>query len=295
MLGRSLLLLFAAACPLFACGSRSELSLGDLSSTTSTTSSSPPSVQVASVALGWDHSCAVLTDGTAACWGWNAYGQLGTPDPPDPDEPHPPHPNPTTLADPTQIAAIAGGYGHTCAVLHDGTLECWGNNGLGQSGTGTDDPQVPPTVIGADTLTISTGFNGSCAVLHDGTAACWGYNDRGQLGDGTTMNRKAPVAVKGLSGAIAIDISEYHSCALLQSGGIECWGMGSEGALGDGTFDDSLTPVAVEGLDAPAMQIALGDQHTCALVEGGTVMFCTTAPRARSSWMSGFMNRRSSS
>lgn len=269
MLRRAPFLLFASACPLVACGARSDLSLADLSGTASTSTSSPPSAQVASIAVGWDHSCALLTDGTAACWGFDGSGQLGIPYPSDPAEPHP---APVTLAAPTQIAALAGGYSHTCAVLQDGTLECWGDNSLGQSGTGTDDWQVPPTTIGSDALTVSAGFLCSCAVLQDGTATCWGNNDKGQLGDGTFMDRKTPVPVKGLSGAVAIVASDYHSCALLESGGIACWGYGAEGMLGDGTFDDSLTPVAVQGLPAPATQIALGSQHTCALLQGGAVV-----------------------
>jgi Regulator of chromosome condensation (RCC1) repeat len=66
----------------------------------------------------------------------------------------------------TQVAA---GDSHTCGVRSDGTVACWGANGQGQA--------TPPA--GAFTQ-VSAGGGHNCGVGTDGTAACWGGNGQGQ-------------------------------------------------------------------------------------------------------------------
>jgi alpha-tubulin suppressor-like RCC1 family protein len=77
---------------------------------------------------------------------------------------------------------------------------------------------------------------------------CWGHNDEGQLGDGTTTNRSTPVAVSGLTDAIALSAGvppfESHTCAVRAGGTVVCWGDNRWGQLGH--FE--LTPVTVVGL-----------------------------------------------
>src|SRR6185295_4934700 len=104
----------------------------------------------------------------------------------------------------------------------------------------------------------------------DGTARCWGNNQWGQLGDGTKTSRSTPVAVQGLTGAVAVSAGGTAACALLADHTVACWGDNSEGALGNGTFVSSSTPVAVPGLN-DITAISTGDSHACALHAGGTV------------------------
>ena len=128
------------------------------------------------------------------------------------------------------------------------------------------------TVIPSGATVISaSGGSHNCAVLEDMTARCWGLNDHGQLGDGTTFGSSTPVAVSGLTDAIAISASgvDGHTCALLEGSTAKCWGWNDEGQLGDGTTTDSSTPVAVSGL-SEATAVSAGGWHTCALLEGGT-------------------------
>jgi alpha-tubulin suppressor-like RCC1 family protein len=99
--------------------------------------------------------------------------------------------------------AVAASNGCTCAVLSDGTTQCWGINKGGELGNGTTtDSSVPVTVTGiANALTVASdtemGGNHSCALLLDGTVQCWGANSSGELGNGTTTDSPVPVRVIG--------------------------------------------------------------------------------------------------
>jgi alpha-tubulin suppressor-like RCC1 family protein len=209
---------------------------------------------VVAVAAGSTHTCALLSDGTIRCWGLSNVGQLG---------------NGSAIIDPvttpvmvsgiTKAIAIAAHGSHTCAVLDDGTVRCWG-----------DGFQLPVTVSGIpDAIAVGAGWGHTCAVLSGGTLQCWGWNYYGQLGDGTTTNSSVPVSVPGITNAIAVS-GHTHTCALLSDGMISCWGQNVGGALGNGTTIDSLVPTTVSGI-TNAVAVGAGDAYTCAVLSGGTV------------------------
>ena len=96
----------------------------------------------------------------------------------------------------------------------------------------------------------------TCAVRNDGTVRCWGNNGSGQLGDTSFTDRPTPVAVGGLTTAVAVSAgSTCHTCALLADGTVRCWGDNDYGQLGDGTTTNGATPVPVAGI-RPAAAIA---------------------------------------
>jgi alpha-tubulin suppressor-like RCC1 family protein len=169
-------------------------------------------------------------------------------------------------------STIAAGFGHTCALLAGGSIDCWGSNALGQLGDGTEEQRFTPVAVSGITnaTAITAGWNDTCALLAGGSIDCWGWNAYGQLGDGTKEERLTPVAVSGITNATAITAGYYHTCALLAGGSIDCWGNNDEGQLGDGTKESRLTPVAVSGItNATAISVANG--HTCALLAGGSI------------------------
>jgi alpha-tubulin suppressor-like RCC1 family protein len=167
---------------------------------------------------------------------------------------------------------VATGYSQACAVLTDGTLECWGDNEDGQLGDGTyvnsSRPVPGPTLPGVQA--IAGGLYFTCALLTGGSVSCWGDNAGGQMGDGTTTTRPTAAPVAGISGAVAIGAGEFYACALLSGGTVSCWGDNTYGQLGNGGTSQSLGPVAVQDL-SDVKSIASAALTTCALLNDGTV------------------------
>jgi len=123
---------------------------------------------------------------------------------------------------------------------------------------------------------LSARGDHACVVTAGGGAKCWGLNHRGQLGSpsgGANDYRTAATDVVGLtSGVVAIAAATGpHTCAIVTGGGVTCWGSNSSGQLGDGTQLDRSTPVDVQGLPWPAVALAGGAAHTCALSADGAV------------------------
>lgn len=128
---------------------------------------------------------------------------------------------------------------------------------------------VVTVVLTATVRPVNAGGSHSCALKPDHSVLCWGRNASGQLGDQSTVDRLAPVAVVGLTDAVAVTAGNSHGCALRTDGTVACWGSNLNGALGDGTTTDRDMPVAVAGLtDVVAVSAA---NHSCALKADGTV------------------------
>ena len=223
-----------------------------------------------SISAGGYHDCAVFADGTIRCWGRNDHGQLG-----DGTMSDVPVTTPVVVQGiTTAVAVSAGSWAHTCALLADGTVRCWGDNYAGELGDGTTtDRPSPVAVPGITTATaISAGFEDTCVLLADGTVRCWGRNDAGQLGGGMHGDFRGittPVAVTGVRTATAVSAGIGHTCAVVSDGTIRCWGDNFDGSLGDGTREHRDAPVVVSGITT-ATAVSAADQ-TCAVLADGTV------------------------
>lgn len=192
--------------------------------------------------------------------------------------------------EPLHVTSLSLGFHHTCALLSDGSVRCWGHATWGQLGYGNTtiigDDELPSSVgsvdLGGKAVQLSVGGYQSCALLEGGTVRCWGIGQYGQLGYGNKNNvgddeTPASVGVVDVGGtAISIVAGPYHTCAVLTGGKVRCWGPGLYGELGYGnkeTVGDDETPASVGDVDVggPVKALALGDFHTCALLENGKV------------------------
>lgn len=194
-------------------------------------------------AAGGYHACAMLADRTVRCWGRNVRGQVGD------GTSNSPVTQPHIVSGLNSAATLSLGSYHSCALLQDATVQCWGDSDHGQIGAqGLAFSSVPVTVSGiANAVRVGTGFQHSCAVLSDGTVRCWGNNAFGQLGNGTTTDSASPVQVQGIANPRAVALGAGHTCALMPDASVLCWGENDLGEFGAGTATNSLTPVKMHG------------------------------------------------
>src|SRR5262249_14651295 len=109
---------------------------------------------------------------------------------------------PTSCRDRTSISKVSSAYDHTCAVLAQGGVRCWGLNATGELGDGTQTStfSAPTMDVLGGAQAVVTGPGYTCALLISGGVRCWGLNDSGQLGDGTTDTRLFPPTTDILTG-----------------------------------------------------------------------------------------------
>ena len=154
-----------------------------------------------SITAGGGFSCAVMMDGSVACWGNNNEGRLGIDDDSATESTVPVLVSNTGGTGPlTTVISVDAGPAHACAVLMDGRVACWGSatfGGLGQSlpPSGTDRPVIVTETSGSGELggadEVSVGNLFTCARLGS-EVACWGANSNGNFGDGTDTDTHVP-------------------------------------------------------------------------------------------------------
>jgi alpha-tubulin suppressor-like RCC1 family protein len=172
---------------------------------------------------------------------------------------------------------IAAGAGHTCAILTDQTVACWGRNERGQLGVETNGvprlaPVLIPKVRGA--IDIAPGESHTCAALTDGTVACWGDNSSGQLGPNAPVGAQMsvdPVLVP-VANAVFTRVSSGQGFTCGIAGGqVYCWGandLGQCGTAGSKILGPTLVPIGA-GTAFTTKDIASGARHVCANVFTG--------------------------
>jgi alpha-tubulin suppressor-like RCC1 family protein len=229
---------------------------------------------VVAVSAGDEDSLALLSNGTVMSWGDNDAGQLGDGTKTDSDVPVP-------VEGLKGVTSISAGSQFNLAVLSNGTVESWGNNNDGQLGDNSfKKSDVPVAVKGLTGVTdVAAGGFHSLALLSNGTVMSWGDNEVDQLGDGQDASTQSaslvPVAVDGLTDAVAIAAGQQHSLALTKSGTVEAWGDNGFFQLArpqgfPSGFADSDVPLAVPGVSG-ATAIAAGGLYSLALSAKGTV------------------------
>ncbi|MCZ7568702.1 MAG: proprotein convertase P-domain-containing protein [Ardenticatenaceae bacterium] len=179
------------------------------------------------------------------------------------------------ISDPTNptgagVKDLAVGQYHTCALMHNGTVKCWGRNVDGQLGNGSIANAVATLVQVKDidnAVAIAAGEDHTCAVLETGRVKCWGEGQNGQLGIGYfSGDQTTPVDVVNIDNAVAIAAGFRHTCIIDSEEDVWCWGYNGYGQLGDGSStSERASPVKVTGLASSAQAITAGGDHTCVI------------------------------
>ena len=192
-----------------------------------------------SIESGIWHSCGILVDQTAVCWGLDENRQTSPP--------------------PHRFSSISIGFDKTCGVRTEGAIACWGARY-------SDFPTSPPE---GQFDSVAVGGSHACAIRSNGSAVCWGRNDSGQAsppgGELLPDSRPEPVrtatlpeipaapAEKVFENFAAMSSGYRHTCALRAAdGGAECWG--------DDRYGQSSPPA-----DVRFESVSGGAMHTCAL------------------------------
>jgi alpha-tubulin suppressor-like RCC1 family protein len=206
------------------------------------------------------YSCALLDNAMVRCWGANRFGELGLGDTANRGD------GPAEMGDNLPAVdfgagraakAIAGSGEHTCVLLDNGAMKCWGYNNYGELGVGDrnhrgDAPgemgeSLRAVRVGTQrtAISISVGRSFTCAGLDNRSSKCWGLNNYGALGLGDTVTRGDDLGEMGdnlptvdfgvgkTADAISAGAGE-HTCALLNDRNVKCWGNNWGGALGLG-------------------------------------------------------------
>ncbi|MCA9398097.1 hypothetical protein KC573_04660, partial [candidate division WWE3 bacterium] len=197
------------------------------------------------VTIGYSHSCGLLVNGSVACWGQDFFGQVG-----DGNDGNANELSPVLVSGSWSFSDISAGASHSCGLLTNESIVCWGNDGSGQIGNGAPSTtQYSPSLISSSQLftQVTTGGSHSCGLLVNGSLLCWGDNSYGQLGDNNPpTDRQSPVQVLSSWSFSQITGGYFHSCRLLVNGSVACWGYDSSGELGDGSpASDKYVPVLV--------------------------------------------------
>lgn len=225
------------------------------------------SSDVVLLSAGYFHNCAKRSAGYVYCWGNNSKGQLGIGSTVN-------QATPAYLSDlGTVTTRLASGGMHSCVVITDRRVKCWGNNDYGQLGDGSTANKSTsvsvPNLNGVDSLSL--GQSHSCALTTTGGVKCWGQDVHGNLGDDAGfVSKSVPVDVAGLSaGVTSLAAGGAHTCAVA-FGTLKCWGYDYHGQLGDDEPNYSkATPTPVLCMDSGVSEVSAGYQHTCAKMASG--------------------------
>lgn len=246
------------------------------------------------ISAGGEQTCALKRDGTAWCWGNGTIGELG--DGMAEDDALSPV---QVVALGNTVADVVAGPSGSCALKQDGTLWCWGDNGMGEIGDGTQAgskcttstvcrPVPTKVLLDSPVSSVALGADFTCAVGKGSAANCWGFNSQGSLGDGSLTGyacnnqdfcelSPTPVAIDKT--VVQVGAGSSHACALKSNGTVWCWGNNDLFQLSvvvsfcpsQSMSYCTATPVQVSGLGNTVKQIAVGGAHNCALKMDGSL------------------------
>ena len=253
------------------------------------------------IAAGGRHTCALLDTYQVKCWGNGLNGQLGYgavetrgqfADDMGDSLPV------VDLGSGLSALQVVTGFEHTCVLLNNSKVKCWGKGTNGQLGYGDtldrgDSPlrvgdNLPFVDLGTDeeVIQLSAGKTHNCALLKNTKVKCWGDSSFGQLGNGDRESRGDEFGEMGTNlsfvdfgdnaSIASITTGPSLTCGIFTNGLVKCFGSGFRGALGTGEEQDvgavpgqmgNLLPFVDFGENLTALDVTAGTFFTCVLVD----------------------------
>ena len=252
---------------------------------------------VRAIRAGNKHTCALRSNNKVVCWGSQANGSLGN---------GTSNAN-TSVATPTLVNNHSGNTGdlsgvrqlsvggdHSCAVLNNNKVVCWGKNDSGRLGDNSTTHRSSPVFVendDDDAITgikqVSAGSSHTCAARNNGEAYCWGSNSAKQVSSGSSGNYKYARSVKSnsstnLNNIVKVEAGYSHSCALRTDGKVRCWGSNTVSQIGYGssggnkTYADKNVLAPGEASDGTALSgvidLVVGTSSSCALLKSQKIV-----------------------
>jgi alpha-tubulin suppressor-like RCC1 family protein len=260
---------------------------------------------VVSFSVGGDGACAILDNRQLKCWGGNGSGQLGLG-----SNVKNVGTNPGEMGDNLlsvdlgtgrYAVEVSAGDVHTCAILDNATVKCWGDNSEGQLGLGDTRARglvpgdmgdaLPAIDLGTTLLPVHifTGYKDTCVEFEDHSLKCWGGNVRGILGSSDTQRGENPgemgsalpfMNIEPSLPIAQVSFAYNHACVTFITGALKCWGANDTGQLGLEDHDDRGTSAVQMGSGLPLVNIGtfqspqavtVGEFDTCVILGDGSV------------------------
>lgn len=235
-----------------------------------------PETAAVGLSAGHDHTCAVLKSGHLQCWGRNDVAQLGANLPSDIETHHLGILVPFINPDTTTLRSVALGENHSCALVDDGEVWCWGIDGS------ANDTPVPsgsfvriaaPDGAPLKATLITAGYDSSYAATSIGRVYGWGGDWLGSDDSGDPGIAEALLHVDASNPVVGLSRGRHSSCALRQAGDLQCWGYNSLGAVGvPGDDIYVITPREVRTPSATLASVQSKESTPCALTEEGLLV-----------------------
>jgi alpha-tubulin suppressor-like RCC1 family protein len=230
-------------------------------------------IKYRSISAGTMHACDIASGGLVWCWGLNgAEGRLGSPQLGETSMSS----VPTKLPGDLRFAQLSTYGRHTCGITLDGKAYCWGYNGWGALGSGSNATQSATPMVVAGNLafrSISAGSDHTCGVTTNNRAYCWGNNAWRQLGTGGSGFSETPVPVTGSLAFAKITAGSGFTCGITTGGAAVCWGANSIGQIGDGgkiSYGNAFVSAPQQVVGGKAFQsVTLGNQFACGVTTTG--------------------------